>query len=149
MSPPPQILGPVIEAIRYEPPETELDQMFSELLSASMDQTRLKDAHPAFPSIIRSLSSDEARLLRSIATPVHPESRYVTNLFEAGFNEARLPADLTYPDNCWAVYLPHLNQLGLIDFGITRPEPTLEGGIRMTGWGYHFMRAVTPPASAT
>src|SRR6516164_6562479 len=35
--PPPRILGPVIEAIRYEPPDPELDRMFSQLLSASMD----------------------------------------------------------------------------------------------------------------
>jgi len=37
VSPPPQILGPIVESIRYEPEGTPLDQMFQHLLSTSMD----------------------------------------------------------------------------------------------------------------
>jgi hypothetical protein len=168
VSPPPQILGPVIEAIRYEPPDSELDQMFSELLSASMDETRLKDAHPAFPSMVRSLSSDEARLLKSILTsgPVRVVTRSKLNrdknLFEPAIFEAlQVPASLAYPGNC-RIYLEHLKQLGLIDFSATRaPEPIMEEdktagvtnqvGVRNHGehvlseWGRQFMRAVTRP----
>ena len=33
--PPPQILGPVLEGIRYEPEGTPIEEMFSELLSRS------------------------------------------------------------------------------------------------------------------
>jgi hypothetical protein len=35
VSPPPQLLGPIIESIRYEPEGTALDEMFSKLLSAA------------------------------------------------------------------------------------------------------------------
>jgi hypothetical protein len=164
VSPPPQILGPVIEAIRYEPPDTELDQMFSELLSASMDEARLKDAHPAFSSIIRSLSSDEARLLKSIVKdPVRQITRSDfdrdKNLFKpAIFEGMQVPADLAYPGNC-RIYLEHLTQLGLIEFSVTKaPEPIMEEGIQiavrnfgehvLSQWGQQFIRAVIPSSPA-
>jgi hypothetical protein len=160
VSPAPQILGPVIEAIRYEPSGTELDHMFAELLSASMDQSRLKDAHPAFPSIIRALSSDEAKLLKSLATnnPVRQISSSkldrVRNLFEPMIIEAlQVPADLDYPGNA-RIYLEHLRQLGLVEISVTRaPEAIMEEGIQvavrnfaehqLSLWGIQFMRAVT------
>jgi hypothetical protein len=67
VSPAPQILGPVVEGIRYEPEGTPLDEMFSELLSSSMDSARLQNAHPAFVGIIRSLSTDEPAILNHLA----------------------------------------------------------------------------------
>ena len=66
VSPAPQILGPIIEGIRYEPEGTPIDQMFSELLSRSMDAEHLNEAHPAYPFLIKQLSADEARILRSL-----------------------------------------------------------------------------------
>ena len=39
IAPAPQILGPVLEGIRYEPENTPIDEMFSQLLSRSMDYT--------------------------------------------------------------------------------------------------------------
>src|SRR5260370_11638246 len=66
ISPAPQIIGPVLEGIRYEPEGTPIDQMFSELLSRSMDRTRVNEAHPAYPIIIKQLSSDEAKILNHL-----------------------------------------------------------------------------------
>lgn len=37
IAPAPQILGPVLEGIRYEPEESPIEEMFSQLLSRSMD----------------------------------------------------------------------------------------------------------------
>src|SRR4051794_26582250 len=37
ISPRPQIVGPVLEGVRYETEGTPIDEMFSQLLSASMD----------------------------------------------------------------------------------------------------------------
>src|SRR4051794_15052875 len=37
VSPPPRLHGPIIESIRYEPEGTPLDEMFSKLLSTSMN----------------------------------------------------------------------------------------------------------------
>jgi hypothetical protein len=47
ITPPAQILGPILERIRYEPADTPIDHMFSELLSRSMDSKRANEAHPA------------------------------------------------------------------------------------------------------
>jgi hypothetical protein len=66
ITPAPQILGPVLEAIKYEPNDTPIDEMFSNLLSSAMDTARVDTAHPAFTSIIKQLSSDEAVLLQSL-----------------------------------------------------------------------------------
>lgn len=57
------ILGNVLEAISYEPSGTLLHEMFEGLLAASMDTSLYKSVHPSFPSIVKSLSPDEARLL--------------------------------------------------------------------------------------
>ena len=43
IAPAPQILGPVLEGIRYEPEDTPIDDMFSQLLSRSMDSKRVNE----------------------------------------------------------------------------------------------------------
>ena len=65
--PPPQILGQVLEGIRYEPEQTPVYEMFSALLSSSMDEERTHTAHPSFPSIIRQLTPDEAKIIDYLA----------------------------------------------------------------------------------
>ena len=86
ISPAPQILGPVIEGIRYEPEGTPIDEMFSELLSRSIDKDRVEEAHPAYPLIIKQLSADEVRILTLLNGKtferVHTQVYYAdTNLF--------------------------------------------------------------------
>lgn len=66
IAPPPQIIGPVLEGIRYEPEDTPIDEMFSTLLSNSMDRENYDKAHPSFPIIIRQLSGDEAIILMEL-----------------------------------------------------------------------------------
>lgn len=164
LTPPPQVLGPIIEAIRYEPDGTYIDVMFSELLSASMDKMRVKDAHPAFVAIIRSLSSDEAKLLKAIANqPLKQTFSQQMDMANQQFAPAvveaiELPDGLDYPGNSRA-YFAHLEQLGLVgeqpQKGRRSQEAVLADGNRQTGlrthneffltiWGQLFMKAVTP-----
>ncbi|MFK4657158.1 DUF4393 domain-containing protein [Bradyrhizobium japonicum] len=162
LTPPPQVLGPIIEAIRYEPQGTEIDAMFSELLSASMDQARVHDAHPAFVAIIRSLSPDEAKILKALAAgPIeHIYSQRLNHersLFEPGpIEKIDLPDGLAYPDN------GHTMVSRLVQLGMASEQPTRAGeaimdrgkqtGLRnfnefvLTPWGRQFMRAAAPPA---
>jgi len=42
----------VIEGVRYEPEGTPIDEMYSNLLSSSMDTERVDKVHPAYPFII-------------------------------------------------------------------------------------------------
>jgi hypothetical protein len=119
VAPPPQILGPVLEGVRYESEGTPIDELFSQLLSRGMDQERVAEAHPAFPIIIKQLSSDEAIILAALdgidydfvyTLPLDRE----TNLFGPRRIEIdTLPRDdLLFPDNV-PFYLEHLDQLGL------------------------------------
>jgi hypothetical protein len=60
VQPAPQLAGPILEGIRYEPERTEIDQMFANLLANSMDKENVGKAHPAYPNLIKQLSRDEA-----------------------------------------------------------------------------------------
>ncbi|MGG3814550.1 DUF4393 domain-containing protein [Methylorubrum rhodesianum] len=64
--PVPQLLGPILEGIRYEVDETPISELFQNLLSSSMDRDKVNLVHPAFPALIRNLSSDEARILKHL-----------------------------------------------------------------------------------
>ncbi|WP_426426153.1 Abi-alpha family protein [Bradyrhizobium genosp. A] len=97
MTPAPQTLGPIIEAFRHESEGTNIDAKFSELLSTSGHASRTKDAHPAFVTIVRALSSDEARLLHAVA---EKQLGATNSLFAPPVIESvGLPAGLAYPDN--------------------------------------------------
>jgi hypothetical protein len=72
--PAPQILGPVLEGIRYEPEDTPIYKMFSELLSRAMDDKRVSEAHPSYPYLIRQLPTYKALLLKALyEAPRHIE----------------------------------------------------------------------------
>ena len=165
VSPAPQILGPVLEGIRYEPEGAPIDQMFSELLSASMDADRLRDAHPSFPMVIKQMSSDEAKILNSMwASSNHPKFVQTFELREDGLamtsaERNDLPVTgLTFPENL-SMYTDRLQRLGLIQLHAEkRMEPivvdgTQTGGrnffvFKFTEVGEAFMRACHPTQNA-
>ncbi|MDE5457641.1 DUF4393 domain-containing protein [Bradyrhizobium sp. CSA112] len=137
VSPPPQILGPIIEAIRYEPEGTDLDKMFSALLSTSMDQTRVAEAHPAFAAIVRSLTPDEAKILRALqTTPISQVNRQSFDhervVYGPSVVESRLmPSDLAFEGSV-PLYLEHLQQLGLLHYSTNQSsEPIQEGDVQV------------------
>jgi hypothetical protein len=118
ITPPPQILGPTVEAIKYEPEGTPVDEMFSELLSRSMDSERVSEAHPAYPLLIRQLSPDETRILRTLYERPY-ECVFRDRLLESGrfrrdgIERDELPRDvLEYPDSL-GFYMDHLQQMNL------------------------------------
>lgn len=88
LPPPPQILGPVLEGIRYEPEGSPIAEMFSRLLSASMNQRQVQNAHPAFSQIIKQLSSDEATLLNAMWTLWEREGRSFRQQFTQDYDPA-------------------------------------------------------------
>jgi hypothetical protein len=135
--PPAQILGPVIEGIKYEPPGSPIEQMFSELLSSSLDTQKVQLAHPAFPQLIRQLSSDEAIMLKLIHQSLAAGRPYrrvaVHDLREERFyfKEIELeefPLDrLRFPENL-DFYINHLWTLGLAgSFEHRNQEPIFTG----------------------
>jgi hypothetical protein len=149
-----QILGPIIENIRYEPEGTPIDAMFSELLSCSMDRDRVHEAHPAYPFVIRQLSADEAKILASL------NGKSFTYMYSLQFKEGKheyaeetnkveideLPRDgLTFPENV-IFYIEHLDKLGLADRAWLKNIPTSNGtefyhNYRLTEFGQRFVAA--------
>lgn len=157
--PAPQILGPIIEGIRYEPEGTPIEAMFSELLSHSIDQDRVQEVHPAYPLIVKQLSADEAKILvrlngRDFDYVYTRTFDAQTNLFSGvpAIEVDAFPRDeLSFPDNI-IFYFDHLNQLGLAGiYQIGNQEALFDGAIqtgtrsrsqfRLTNFGRRFVKA--------
>jgi len=64
-SPPPQVAGPAIEALRYTGHDESLRDLYANLLATAMDKTTIHKAHPAYVEIIKSMISDEAILMKA------------------------------------------------------------------------------------
>src|SRR5439155_26421315 len=67
-TPRPNVVGPALEALKYTGHEDTLKEMYANLIANSLDSETARLAHPAFVDIIKSLSPDEARILRLFAT---------------------------------------------------------------------------------
>jgi len=67
VEPPLEIVGPALESLKYVEDET-LQDMFVQLLIASMDSERQSMAHRAFVKILEELSPSEARALSFISS---------------------------------------------------------------------------------
>jgi len=163
--PAPQIVGPVLEAIKYEPEDTLITEMYNELLSRAFDRQTAEAAHPAFATLIKQLSLDEALILKAIYEKLQQGDYYefqytedidrTTNRFSNRKVEIdELPrTDLRSPDNV-SVNMDHLDKLGLANIvPYRRPETNLGSqtvGSRvfaryqLTDFGLAFMKAIRP-----
>lgn len=75
----PGLLRDVIQAVAVEDDQSEMRNNYVKLLASMMDSDRQKDVHPAFPKLLRELSSLDALLLQ--ITPYGSEVR-LPNGFE-------------------------------------------------------------------
>jgi hypothetical protein len=160
ITPPAQILGPVLEGIKYEPEGTPIDEMFSQLLSRSMDTDGIAQAHPAYPMIIKQLSADEAKLLVLLRDRTYGFVR--TWRLGSGVSYPdkieidELPRDgFVFPENVF-FYVDHLYQLGLAGLFEIPPQEPISGvdgrqtGVRvkseyrLTDLGTRFVKACAP-----
>jgi hypothetical protein len=64
VTPPANVAGPAIEAMRFTGEIAELRELYAALLASAMDSRTSNSAHPAFVEIIRQLTSDEAQILK-------------------------------------------------------------------------------------
>jgi hypothetical protein len=63
VTPPPQVAGPTVEALRYAGHDENLRELYANLLATSMDKETVKNAHPAFVEILKNITSEEAIIL--------------------------------------------------------------------------------------
>ena len=68
-----EIVGPVLEAMRYTIDNTELRELYMELLATASDEKREQIVHPSYVEVIRRMSSFDAKLFRFLA----PNKGYV------------------------------------------------------------------------
>ena len=64
--PKPSLAGPALQALAFSHDEPDLKNLYIELLATAMDSRNAAQAHPAFVEILRQLTAQEARALRSI-----------------------------------------------------------------------------------
>ncbi len=64
--PPINIIGPTLEALKYELDEEALSEMFTNLLLSSMDDRIESKCHPAYVKIISQMNAKDAIVLKGI-----------------------------------------------------------------------------------
>ena len=67
-TPDPTVAGPALEALKYTGHKEDLRDLYANLLANAINIDTAKSAHPGFVDIIRNLTSDEARVLKLLAT---------------------------------------------------------------------------------
>jgi hypothetical protein len=174
IQPAPQIVGPVLEGIRYEPEGTPIDEMFANLLANAMDQQNHGKAHPAYPNLIKQLAADEAILLsiiagskytrtteHDLADSVGPHGNTVQIWTNYRILSDTFPVERLFLPERLNFYVNHLHSLGLAglcddeaahEYLREAPtEPTKQTGLRttasyrLTDFGVDFVTACQPP----
>lgn len=112
--PPPNILGPSIQALEYAIVEDELSDLFSSLIASSMDDR--KQTHPSFVEFLRQISPDEARILRQFDRS--RSAYFVQHRTESGlgmrYSKLVDDAKFSKPEN-FSFYVDNLCRLGLLE----------------------------------
>ena len=111
-SPPANVAGPILEAVRFVPLESPLHDLYANLLAKSMDAATASSAHPAFVAIINQLTPDEARILAFLSHGVDVPILSVTDE-----DPERNPAT----GRTWTTVLRNFTLVGA-DAGCTAPH---------------------------
>lgn len=73
VTPPPQVAGPAVEALKYSGHDSNLRELYANLLATAMDKETIHKAHPGFVEIIKNMTSDEAILIQAfLVLGTHP-----------------------------------------------------------------------------
>jgi hypothetical protein len=152
------IAGPIFERLKYIEETSHLKELYLNLLTRAIDKDRVNEAHPAFLSVIEQLSSDEAIIIKSLASKrVHLKLK-VDTVVEMGSipdNEKIIENDfpvevLAFEENI-EMYFSHLQHLNLIkrpQYQVRKPDTKISGApsevwrfIVLTEFGKLFYKA--------
>jgi hypothetical protein len=164
VEPPPEIVGPTLEKLRFATEGSELWDMYEEILTKSIDSASQASIHPSFAHIISQLSRDEAWILyrlrdRHFVVVDHfdydmTENRFIDRTIEM----TELPKDELYLPDKAELFYAHLESLSLVSWPIEKQEPVYavaggpQTGVRrhskmlLTEFGQLFVRACIPEA---
>jgi hypothetical protein len=162
IEPPPEVLGPALEHMKWLQEGTPLWRMFEEVLFRSIDRNHIDEVHPAYVQIIGSLARDEALLLYRLRKGSFEvidtmDLNKAANKFEnRKIEKNTIPVkELYVPDKIEQMYA-HLESLGLIRWPVDKQDPIYKDGqqvgirrfskIELTDWGSGFVAACIPDA---
>ena len=121
VSPPPNIAGPAIEALRYIGYDDQLRELYANLLAAAMNKATAPEAHPGYVELLKNLSSDEAWLLQAFATDnyfpaIHIRGRNAKNGFTLYKRFHTIIPNLALQNpQLLSAYFDNLIRLGIIE----------------------------------
>lgn len=155
----PEVIGPIVEGIRYVDADSLVGELFTQLLADSVDKEKQDLVHPAFPKIVQQLSHDEAVILYFLKKQKF-DIRQKWDLHGQRVENMRTEYEefpvvkLSYPNNIW-MYMDHLSSLTIAGtWKIRNDEPIFSGGSqvggivhserRLTEFGILFTKACVP-----
>jgi hypothetical protein len=147
VEPPVELVGEVIERIRYVDDKTELWKMFEEVLTKSVDCDNLTQIHPSFTTIISQLSRDEAVILLELRSKrfkvtdtLDWDGKFFKNrkveMFEFPLSKLLLPDQIN-------LYFSHLESLSLVTWPMTKQDPIRDASGTQTGVRRHSEMMLT------
>jgi hypothetical protein len=123
-TPPPQVAGPAVEALRFSGHDSNLRELYANLLATAMDKATIHQAHPGFVEIIKNLTSDEALVMQCFTTQnQYPlidvraktkEGNQGYSIAFANYSHLHKKAALQRPDLVPS-YLDNLCRLGILE----------------------------------
>ncbi|ESS72311.1 hypothetical protein MGMO_61c00220 [Methyloglobulus morosus KoM1] len=122
-TPPTNIVGPAVEALKFTGQDPTLQDMFANLIANSLDSKTVLEAHPSFVDMIKNLSPDEGLILKLFASTQNFPMVDVrlNNKNDSSFNVLhRNVSQVGVLSNCkhpqlTANYLDNLCRLGILE----------------------------------
>ena len=134
-TPPPNVAGPAIEALKFTGHDETLQDMFANLIANSIDSKTALEAHPSFVDIIKNLSPDEGLILKLFASAQNYPliDIKLSNIKDRGFQIIHRNVSLIgKQSNCKhpqlvSNYLDNLCRLGILEIpsGQRLNDPTM------------------------
>lgn len=157
---PPEIVGPALDRLKYTLDNSELADMFEEVLTKSVDIEAQTKIHPSFAHIISQLSRDEAWMLYRLRDNDFEVTDHLD--FDAAANKfynrvvekSQLPKDELFQPDLIELSYSHLESLSLVSWPVLKQEPVMAGGVQtgvrrhskivLTEFGRLFVMACIP-----
>lgn len=159
---PPEIAGPTLERLKYTLDNSELANMFEEVLTKSVDSESQAKIHPSFGHIIAQLSRDEAWMLfrlrdKDLEVTDHLDyDRTANKFYNRVVEKSELPKEELFQPDLIELSYSHLESLSLVTWPVLKQEPVMAetGGVQiglrrhsklmLTDFGRLFITACIP-----
>jgi hypothetical protein len=133
VSPPPQVAGPAVESLKYAGHDTNLRELYANLLANAMDKKTTYKSHPGFVEVLRNFSSEEAVLIQAFTKrpqwpliDIHAAEKNGRGYFQMYTNHSHLSKNvqIQHPELI-PTYLDNLCRLGILEIPTAKhiPEP--------------------------